>query len=90
MNTATKRQHPQPPRDRGRRVPGGTGRTHPGDEFDLGKRTAMLIHEELARERIREMRRHSAARRGVRRARYARRWARVATWADGRARHYAP
>ncbi len=90
MNTAVTCEYRQQPGGRGRRALGGTGRTHSGAEIDLRRETAMLIHEELARERIRDLRRRSAARRAVCRARYARRWARLAAWADGHARYHAP
>lgn len=49
----------------------------------------MLLHEELARARIRELREATDGQREARRARAARRWQRVAHWATRRSRHYA-
>ncbi|MFC4001826.1 hypothetical protein ACFS2C_13885 [Prauserella oleivorans] len=49
----------------------------------------MLLHEELARARIRELREATHGQRELRRARAARRWNRVAHWAAKRSRHYA-
>ncbi|PXY32554.1 hypothetical protein [Prauserella muralis] len=50
--------------------------------------TRMLLHEELARERIRDLHTAVAGSRAARQARAARRWARVARWASQRSRRY--
>ncbi|WP_199434291.1 hypothetical protein [Qaidamihabitans albus] len=50
--------------------------------------TRMLIYEELARARIREMHQAVEGRRHARRARAARRWDRIARWAENRSGHY--
>ncbi|WP_139320523.1 hypothetical protein [Saccharomonospora sp. CUA-673] len=47
-----------------------------------------LLHEELARDRIRELQRFTDGRREHRRAESARRWHRVARWAARRAARY--
>ncbi len=47
--------------------------------------TAMLMHEELARERIRDMLQSAAEQREARAAGNTRRWARVVGWAQRRA-----
>ncbi|SFP71440.1 hypothetical protein [Saccharomonospora viridis] len=54
-------------------------------ESNTKERTAMLIHEELARARIRDMLRSACQQRRARHARSAHRWARVAAWAQRRA-----
>lgn len=55
----------------------------------LTKETArMLLHEELARERIRELHAAVDGRRAARHARAARRWDRIAHWASQRSRRY--
>ncbi|MEU6645849.1 hypothetical protein ABZ863_25320 [Saccharomonospora sp. NPDC046836] len=50
--------------------------------------TQMLLYEELARARIRELHRSDPGRRDLRRARVARRWDRVARWAARQSRRY--
>lgn len=56
---------------------------HPNTE-----KTLMLLHEELARDRIRELRRQAEHGRAERREAAARRWHRVAHWAARRAAHF--
>ncbi|MCP2253710.1 hypothetical protein LY13_002464 [Prauserella aidingensis] len=48
----------------------------------------MLLHEELTRDRIRELRKQAEGGGAERRRRAARRWQRVARWASRRAEHY--
>lgn len=51
---------------------------------------SMLMHEELARARIQDIHRAAGGRGEVRRARAARRWNRMARWAERRARRLSP
>ncbi|PRX43556.1 hypothetical protein B0I33_11413 [Prauserella shujinwangii] len=55
-----------------------------GIDMTTQENTQMLIYEELARSRIRELHHGLDGRRYVRRARAARRWGRLATWASRR------
>lgn len=54
-------------------------------DYPNTEKTSMLLHEELARDRIREMRKQVEGGRTERRHRAARRWHRVAHWASERA-----
>ncbi|MBB3053415.1 hypothetical protein FHS23_004464 [Prauserella isguenensis] len=56
---------------------------HPNTET-----SAMLLHEELTRDRIRELRKQAEGGGAERRRRAARRWQRVARWASRRAAHF--
>lgn len=50
--------------------------------FDAKGNAVMLLHEDLARARMRESQRMAAHQRLVRRLTTARRWRRVARWAE--------
>ncbi|MFI5614585.1 hypothetical protein [Amycolatopsis sp. NPDC051903] len=55
---------------------------------DTQETSEMLLHEELSRARIRDLEEEVQAQRPWRRARAARRWARVARWAADRSRRF--
>ncbi|GAA1229520.1 hypothetical protein GCM10009676_10140 [Prauserella halophila] len=52
--------------------------------------TTPMLHEEMARDRLRELRKQAEFGRVARRERAARRWQRVARWASHRAAHFEP
>ncbi|MCP2178758.1 hypothetical protein LY12_000020 [Prauserella alba] len=64
-----------------------TSRHHTSTESNT-ETPHMLLHEELTRDRIRELRKQAEGGRAERRHRAARRWQRIARWASRRAEHF--
>lgn len=67
-------------------LPTATSR-HRTSDYPNTETPPMLLHEELTRDRIRELRKQAEGGRAERRHRAARRWQRVARWASRRAAH---